>query len=127
MGGAVPPPPVIVRTSYWRGRAVRLWLCWPLGPNLSTRFYCNDSHSDFPCALAGRGAVFMVTPTSPSPTPTSPSPISTSPSPTPTSPSPISTSPSPTPGVRVPQVLSNLDKIRQWEDLCLYVRTMRTL
>ncbi|GBN76070.1 hypothetical protein AVEN_275600-1 [Araneus ventricosus] len=52
-------PPVIARTSYGRGRAVRL--CWPLGPNLSTRFYCNDCHSDLPCALAGRGAVFMVT------------------------------------------------------------------
>ncbi|GBM42987.1 hypothetical protein AVEN_168555-1 [Araneus ventricosus] len=48
-GGAVPPP-VMVRTSYGRGRAVRL--CWPLGPNLSTCFYCNDCHSDFPCALA---------------------------------------------------------------------------
>ncbi|GBM63728.1 hypothetical protein AVEN_95530-1 [Araneus ventricosus] len=39
------PPPVIVRTSYGRGWAVRL--CWPLGPDLSTRFYCNGHHSVF--------------------------------------------------------------------------------
>ncbi|GBM50895.1 hypothetical protein AVEN_54333-1 [Araneus ventricosus] len=56
--GRAVPPPVIVRTSYGRGRAVRL--CWPLGLYLSTRLYFNDCHSDFPCALAGRGAVFMV-------------------------------------------------------------------
>ncbi|GBN03811.1 hypothetical protein AVEN_132292-1 [Araneus ventricosus] len=37
------PPSVIVRASYGRGWAVRL--CWPLGPDLSTRFYCNDCHS----------------------------------------------------------------------------------
>ncbi|GBM93777.1 hypothetical protein AVEN_122799-1 [Araneus ventricosus] len=52
MGGIVPPP-VIVRTSYGRGWAVRL--CWPLGPDLSTRFYFNGHHSDFPYAKAGRG------------------------------------------------------------------------
>ncbi|GBN23945.1 hypothetical protein AVEN_234006-1, partial [Araneus ventricosus] len=60
MGGAVPPP-VIVRAFYGRGRAVRL--CWPLGPNLSTRFYRNDCHSDFPCVLAGRGDVIYGYPT----------------------------------------------------------------
>ncbi|GBM92529.1 hypothetical protein AVEN_177958-1 [Araneus ventricosus] len=43
MGGIVPPP-VIVRTSYGRDWAVRL--CWPLGPDLSTRFCCNGHHSD---------------------------------------------------------------------------------
>ncbi|GBM51359.1 hypothetical protein AVEN_259078-1 [Araneus ventricosus] len=42
--GGIVPPPVIVRTSYGRGWAVRL--CWPLGPDLSTRFYCNGHHSD---------------------------------------------------------------------------------
>ncbi|GBN12448.1 hypothetical protein AVEN_146683-1 [Araneus ventricosus] len=41
--GCAVPPSVIVRTTYGRGRAVRL--CWPLGPNLSTRLYCNDCHS----------------------------------------------------------------------------------
>ncbi|GBM65800.1 hypothetical protein AVEN_196109-1 [Araneus ventricosus] len=51
-GGAVPPP-VIVRTSYGRGRAVRL--CWPVGPNLSTHSYCNDCHSDFPYCLGRSG------------------------------------------------------------------------
>ncbi|GBN48883.1 hypothetical protein AVEN_202429-1 [Araneus ventricosus] len=35
------------------GLAVRL--CWPLGPDLSTRFYCNDCHSDFPVCLGRSG------------------------------------------------------------------------
>ncbi|GBN21486.1 hypothetical protein AVEN_36765-1 [Araneus ventricosus] len=41
--GGDSPPPVIVRASYGRGWAVRL--CWPLGPDLSTRFYCDNCHS----------------------------------------------------------------------------------
>ncbi|GBL85907.1 hypothetical protein AVEN_63222-1 [Araneus ventricosus] len=57
--GAGSPPPVIVRTSYGRGWAVRL--CWPLGPDLSTRRYRTTVIQCKPVCFGRSGAVFMVT------------------------------------------------------------------
>ncbi|GBM92831.1 hypothetical protein AVEN_255450-1 [Araneus ventricosus] len=58
LGGGGSPPPVIVRTSYGRGWAVRL--CWPLGPDLSTRRYRTTVIQCKPVCFGRSGAVFTV-------------------------------------------------------------------
>ncbi|GBM58337.1 hypothetical protein AVEN_228637-1 [Araneus ventricosus] len=56
--GGGSPPPVIVRSSYGRGWAVRL--CWPLGPDLSTRRYRTTVIQRKPVCFGRSGAVFTV-------------------------------------------------------------------
>ncbi|GBN03716.1 hypothetical protein AVEN_164047-1 [Araneus ventricosus] len=53
-GGALAPPPVIVRTSYG-GSGRDCVGHWDSG--LSTGSYCDGCHSVFPYAKAGRGAI----------------------------------------------------------------------
>ncbi|GBL87560.1 hypothetical protein AVEN_213243-1 [Araneus ventricosus] len=59
IGGGDSPPPVIVRTSYGRGCAVGL--CWPLGPDLSTRRYRTTVIQCSPVCFGRSGAVFTDT------------------------------------------------------------------